>query len=129
MRFAAEESKEKLVGLSGGSEEGGRLKTICVCRSRKELAPWQTWLDSLGGDIQYTNHEAAVVARLQEDSHFCGRLIVENELLTMRGIDLAQIVKRGNPDIRVILLAHEDSAGQQWYLDNGILDEIKTAEA
>ena len=27
------------------------------------------------------------------------------------------------------LLAHEDSAGQQWYLDNGILDEIKTAEA
>jgi hypothetical protein len=63
------------------------------------------------------------------NSHFCGRLIVENELLTMRGIDLAQIVKRGNPDIRVILLAYEDSAGQQWYLDNGILDEIKTAEA
>jgi Mg2+/citrate symporter len=27
------------------------------------------------------------------------------------------------------LLAHEDSAGQQWYLDNGILDEIKAAEA
>ena len=27
------------------------------------------------------------------------------------------------------LLAPEDSAGQQWYLDNGILDEIKTAEA
>ena len=63
------------------------------------------------------------------NSHFCGRLIVENEQLTMRGIDLAQIVKRGNPDIRDILLAHEDSAGQQWYLDNGILDEIKTAEA
>ena len=129
MRFAAAESKEKLVGVSGGSEEGGRLKTICVCRSKKELAPWQKWLDSLDGDIQYTNHEAAVVARLQEDSHFCGRLIVENELLTMRGIDLAQIVKRGNSDIHVILLAHEDSAGQQWYLDNGILDEIKSAEA
>ena len=67
------------------------------------------------------------MARLQKDIGFCDMLITENELETMSGIDLAQIVKRGNPAIRVCLLTQEKSERQQWYLDNGILDEIRTS--
>ena len=130
LRFTAAESKEELqrAAEKRAGDGSGKYRTLCVCRNRKDLAPWQKRLDALEGDVRYTSHEAAVVARLQEDSHFCDRLIVENELLTMSGIELAQIVKRGNPDIRIILLAREDTAGQQWYLDNGFLDEIMTVK-
>ena len=43
----------------------------------------------------------------------------------MSGIDLAQIVKRSAPGIRVVLLTLEESDRQKWYLDNGFLDEIR----
>ena len=125
MRFpAAETSKEQ----SGRLIREKAMDTICVCRNRKMLEPWKQWLDSIEGEIRYVSHEAMIIARLQEDSGFCDQLIVENELETMSGIDLAQIVKRENPAIRICLLSHEESERQQWYLDNGILDEIRLPE-
>lgn len=126
MRFPAFETREKLFG-SSEQKKGKALKILCVCRNEKAPEPWREWLDSFGSGIEYTSHEASVVARLQKDLGFCDMLITENELETMSGIDLAQIVKRANPSIRVCLLTQEKSERQQWYLDNGILDEIRTA--
>ncbi len=91
------------------------------------LKPCREWLDSLDGAIEYTFHEASVVARLSEDKEFCDLLITENDRETMSGIDLAEIVKRANPAIRVCLLTQEESERLKWYLDNGILDEIRIA--
>ena len=132
MRFPAAETREKLggeSGLHGESADKGAKRILCVCRDKKTLKPWEAWLDSLTdgqrNEIRYTSHEAAVVARLQEDKNFCDWLVIENELEIMSGIDLAQIVKRGNAGIRVTLLTRENSAQQKWYLDNGILDEIR----
>ena len=128
MRFPAFETREKLFGCSE-QKKGKAQKILCVCRSEKALEPWKEWLDSFGSGIEYTSHEAAVVARLQKDIGFCDMLITENELETMSGIDLAQIVKRVNPAVRVCLLTQEKSERQQWYLGNGILDEIRTSDA
>ncbi len=127
MRFPTTETREEQLG-SSDRKEGDALKVLCVCRSKKVLKLWREWLDSLDGAIEYTSHEASVVARLSEDKDFCDLLITENELETMSGIDLAQIVKRANPAIRVCLLTQEGSERQQWYLNNGILDEIRTVD-
>lgn len=124
MIFPAALTKEML-SVHPEKENGQALRTICVCKSRKTLGPWKKWLDSIDGDINYVSHEAMIIARLQEDNSFCDRLIVENELETMSGIDLAQIVKRENPSIQICILAREETERQQWYLDNGILDEIR----
>lgn len=124
MSFPAALTKEML-SVHPEKENGQALRTICVCKSRKTLEPWKKWLDSIDGDINYVSHEAMIIARLQEDNSFCDRLIVENELETMSGIDLAQIVKRENPAIQICILAREETERQQWYLDNGILDEIR----
>ena len=124
MSFPAALTKEML-SVRPEKENGQALRTICVCKSRKTLEPWKKWLDSIDGDINYVSHEAMIIARLQEDNSFCDRLIVENELETMSGIDLAQIVKRENPSIQICILTREETERQQWYLDNGILDEIR----
>jgi hypothetical protein len=47
----------------------------------------------------------------------------------MSGIDLAQIVKRTDSGIQVILLTREMTDGQKWYMDNGILDQIRLPDS
>lgn len=98
---------------------------VCICRSRKSLEPWRAYLESLPGSIVYVFHEASFVARLQEQPDLCDLLLIEETLTGMRGIELAQIVRRQNPKIRILLLTGEDTSNLQWYLDNGVIDGIR----
>lgn len=98
---------------------------VCICRSRKSLEPWREYLESLSGNIVYVFHEASFVARLQEQPDLCKVLIIEETLTGMRGIELAQIVRRQNPGIRILLLTGENTSYLQWYLDNGVIDEVR----
>jgi DNA-binding NtrC family response regulator len=126
MKFEGKKRQEDMYRANMGA---GQVRTVCVCRDQKNLAPWKAWLDSLGTRIEYRSHEAAVISRLQEKKHFCDILITENELETMSGIDLAQIVKRTDSGIQVILLTREMTDGQKWYMDNGILDQIRLPDS
>ena len=126
MKFEGKKRQEDMYRANKGAGQG---RTVCVCRDQKNLAPWKAWLDSLGTRIEYRSHEAAVISRLQEKKHFCDILITENELETMSGIDLAQIVKRTDSGIQVILLTREMTDGQKWYMDNGILDQIRLPDS
>ncbi len=97
---------------------------VCVCRGRESVKPWRAWLQKQKGTISYTTHEASLYAQLQDDPDFCSHLIIENMLETMKGIEMAQIVRREKRGIHITLLAGADDGGMDWYLDNGIIDEI-----
>ena len=98
---------------------------ICVCQSRESISSWRKWLDSLGAHIEYTSKEAAVAVRMQENASVCDLLILEEELSSMSGIELAQIVRRSNPELLITILARQASAELKRCLDNRVIDQIR----
>lgn len=100
-------------------------KAVCVCRTRESVSPWRGWLDSLGLHIEYTSREAAVAVHMQEDPSFCDLLILEAELSSMSGIELAQIVRRSNPELYITILATQETPELKRCLDNRVADQVK----
>ena len=98
---------------------------ICACRSRESVSPWRGWLDSLEAHIEFTTKEAAVVVRMQENTAAYDLMILEEELLSMSGIELAQIVRRSNPELPIVILAKQESPELKRCQDNRIIDRIQ----
>ena len=104
-----------------GFKEGGRI--LCLRPSSNALSSWEGWIHSLPGSVEYCEEESTVVARLQEEKRW-EMLVVPEQLKEMSGIELAQIVRRFQPQIRIVLLAQRESEHLLWYVNNRVIDEI-----
>ena len=69
-------------------------------------------------------HPAALIDRVQKDPSAYDLLIAEYTLPTMNGIELCEVVRRINPEIRLILIAEQGGADFEWYLNNGMIDRF-----
>ena len=66
-----------------------------------------------------------MAVRMQENASVCDLLILEEELSSMSGIELAQIVRRSNPELLITILARQASAELKRCLDNRVIDQIR----
>ena len=51
-------------------------------------------------------------------------MIAEYTLPTMNGIELCELIRRINPEIRLILIAEQSGPDFEWYLNNGMIDRF-----
>ena len=51
-------------------------------------------------------------------------MIAEYTLPTMNGIELCEVIRRINPEIRLILIAEQSGPDFEWYLNNGMIDRF-----
>jgi len=74
------------------------------------------------------NHPAAILSKLQSKPHYCDMLLTDYSMPVMNGLEFAEIVRRLNPDIKVILMSGAENERFNWYLENKIIDRflIKT---
>ena len=55
---------------------------------------------------------------------FYGLIIADEVLPMMNGIELCEMIRRMNPEIRLLLLSEQDGSDVQWYLNNGMIDRF-----
>ena len=76
------------------------------------------------GQIEVYTHPAALLDRVQKTPSFYGLIIADEVLPMMNGIELCEMIRRMNPEIRLLLLSEQDGSDVQWYLNNGMIDRF-----
>ena len=69
-------------------------------------------------------HPAALIDRIQKNPDAYELVIAEYTLPTMNGIELCELIRRINPEIRLILIAEQSGPDFEWYLNNGMIDRF-----
>ena len=114
----------------GDADSPKRLKPISrIAFVVREEKRWKSLVASSEKTIDFYDHPAALIDRIQKDMAAYELVIAEYTLSTMNGIELCEVIRRLNPEIRLILLVKQGGADYEWYLNNGMIDRfILTSE-
>ena len=114
----------------GDADSPKRLKPISrIAFIVREEKRWKSLVASSEKTIDFYDHPAALIDRIQKDTAAYELVIAEYTLSTMNGIELCEVIRRLNPEIRLILLVKQGGADYEWYLNNGMIDRfILTSE-
>lgn len=111
----------------GDADSPKRLKPISriafVVREERQKT-WKAVVRSSEKTIDFYGHPAALIDRIQKTPAAYELVITAYQLPTMNGIELCEIIRRLNPEIRLILLVKQGGADYEWYLNNGMIDRF-----
>ena len=111
----------------GDADSPKRLKPISriafVVREERQKT-WKAVVRSSEKTIDFYGHPAALIDRIQKTPASYELVIAEYTLPTMNGIELCEVIRRLNPEIRLILLVKQGGADYEWYLNNGMIDRF-----
>lgn len=110
-------------------EDDGRkrlkhVQNIAIVSSEESAKTWKAAVSHSQKTVDLYAHPAALIDRVQKDPSAYDLLIAEYTLPTMNGIELCEVVRRINPEIRLILIAEQGGADFEWYLNNGMIDRF-----
>ncbi len=109
----------------GDADSPKRLKPISrIAFVVREEKRWKSLVASSEKTIDFYDHPAALIDRIQKDTAAYELVIAEYTLSTMNGIELCEVIRRLNPEIRLILLVKQGGADYEWYLNNGMIDRF-----
>lgn len=109
----------------GDADSPKRLKPISrIAFVVREEKRWKSLVASSEKTIDFYDHPAALIDRIQKDTAAYELVIAEYTLPTMNGIELCEVIRRLNPEIRLILLVKQGGADYEWYLNNGMIDRF-----
>lgn len=78
--------------------------------------------------VEYFDHPAAVISLIQKKKNYFGMVISSYDLPLMNGVETLKIVRRLEPEIRLILTTDEKITEFEWYLNNGYFDRHITVQ-
>lgn len=67
-------------------------------------------------------HPAVVLSRLQKHRDYFDLIITDYSMPSMDGLEFAAVVRRLNPDIRLVLMSGKEEEQFSWYLKNRFID-------
>lgn len=110
-------------------EDDGRkrlkhVQKIAIVSSEESAKTWKAAASHSRKTVDLYAHPAALIDRVQKDPSAYDLLIAEYTLPTMNGIELCEVVRRINPEIRLILIAEQGGADFEWYLNNDMIDRF-----
>ena len=100
------------------------VQKIAIISSEESAKTWKAAASHSRKTVDLYAHPAALIDRVQKDPSAYDLLIAEYTLPTMNGIELCEVVRRINPEIRLILIAEQGGADFEWYLNNGMIDRF-----
>lgn len=71
---------------------------------------------------EYYDHPAAVLSLLEQDKDCCDILLTDYSMPSLNGLELAQLVRRLNPHICLVLMSGSDNVQFDSYLKSGAID-------
>ncbi|SFG53195.1 ATP-binding protein [Oribacterium sp. WCC10] len=81
-----------------------------------------------GVRTEFFDHPAAVISIVEKRKDYFGMIISSYHLPLMNGVETLKIVRRLDPEIRLILTTDEKITEFEWYLNNGYFDRHITVE-
>ena len=85
-------------------------------------------LDSMLRDIpvkvEYCGHPAAALSLVQKQKNDYDMLLTDYQMPSMNGLELSAMIRRLNPQIRLVLMSGLDVSRFDWYLKNRMIDEF-----
>ena len=124
MRFPVTEETEenKLSRIAG-------IKRIAVIYNRKiDIDRIDGIFKGSNYKLEYFDHPAAVISLIQKKRDYFGMVISAYDLPLMNGVETLKIVRRLDPEIRLILTSEEKMTEFEWYLNNGYFDRHMTVK-
>ena len=100
------------------------VQKIAIVSGEESAKTWKAAASHSRKTVDLYAHPAALIDRVQKDPSAYDLLIAEYTLPTMNGIELCEVVRRINPEIRLILIAEQGGADFEWYLNNGMIDRF-----
>ena len=100
------------------------VQKIAIVSSEESAKTWKAAASHSRKTVDLYAHPAALIDRVQKDPSAYDLLIAEYTLPTMNGIELCEVVRRINPEIRLILIAEQSGPDFEWYLNNGMIDRF-----
>lgn len=74
--------------------------------------------------IEVRNHPAPVVSAVQRNPEIYDAVIADYELPAMNGIELCEVIRRIAPHVGLVLMSELHSTEYDWYLNNGMIDQL-----
>ena len=74
--------------------------------------------------VKCFSHPAAVLAKLQNHKDYCDCILTDYDMPSINGLEFAELVRKLNPEIQLILMSGMDREAFGWYLKNGFIDEF-----
>ncbi len=100
----------------------GTDRVVVVDDDPEMLKSLASLMKRLGLKAECYGHPAAALSRLQDRKDDCGVLVTDYAMPSMNGLELAEIVRKLNPDIRLILISGMEDPRFDWYLKNQFID-------
>ncbi len=105
-----------------------QVRKIAIVSREDSAKSWKAASGKSRKMVDGYAHPAALIDRIQKNPASYDMVIAEYTLPTMNGIELCEIIRRINPEIRLILIAEQSGADFEWYLNNGMIDRFMLKE-
>ncbi len=121
--------KEKSDGEKDGGSTGAKTKPnssrmVIVDDDPEMLQSLGAMAKALGYPCEIFQHPAAVIAKIQKHPDSCDLILTDYSMPCMNGVELCEIVRKLNPQIRLILMSGTEDVRFSWYLKNAFIDEF-----
>lgn len=100
------------------------ISKIAIVSGDENLKQWKSTIRLKKRTVDFYEHPAALIDRLQKNPNAYEMVIADNALPTLTGIELCEIARRIQPEMRLILIAEQNGADFEWYVNNGIIDRF-----
>lgn len=88
------------------------------------LKTLDAFLKAAGYHCECYDHPAAVLSRLQEHHQYCDAILTDYSMPSMNGLEFAEIVRKLNPEILLLLMSGMEDVRFEWYLKNAFIDDF-----
>lgn len=101
-----------------------QVRKIAIVSREASEKSWKGLSAEKQKTVDLYAHPAALIDRIQKNPDAYELVIAEYTLPTMNGIELCEVIRRINPEIRLILIAEQSGPDFEWYLNNGMIDRF-----
>ncbi len=107
-----------------GQERQGFRRLVVVDDDPKVLKALDAMLRGVSVKAECCSHPAAALALLQKRRNDYDMVLTDYQMPSVNGLELAAMVRRLNPQIRLVLMSGLDDSQFDWYLKNGMIDDF-----
>ncbi len=102
--------------------EKGKCRVAAVDDDPEMLSMLERLLSGKGYQVKCWSHPAVVLSRLQKKRDLCDVILTDYSMPSINGLEFAELVRKLNPNIRLVLMSGKEDEKFHWYLKNGFLD-------
>ncbi|WP_352397622.1 ATP-binding protein [[Clostridium] aminophilum] len=108
----------------GGRKRLNSIKNVGIVSPDPKIRQYRDFFHLPDMSVSVFEQSAPVLDRITKDPNCFDLMLIDYQLPAMSGIDLAEIIRRQNPEIRLIVLVETMDPNLGWYQNNGIIDRF-----